>query len=56
MQDLWQAHYQILPIISLKEFIQLTVNMNMTMDNVKYVELNIKIKTAILNMKTLEMT
>ena len=56
VQDLWQAHYQILPIISLKEFIQLNVNMNMTMDNVKYVELNIKIKTAILNMKTLEMT
>ena len=56
VQDLWQAHYQILPIISLKEFIQLNVNMNMTRDNVKYVELNIKIKTAILNMKTLEMT
>ena len=26
MQDLWQAHYQILSIISLKEFIELNVN------------------------------
>ena len=25
-QDLWQAHYQILSIISLKEFIKLHVN------------------------------
>ena len=28
-QDLWQAHYQILSIISLKEFIELNVNTNM---------------------------
>ena len=26
VQDLWQAHYQILLIISLKEFINLNVN------------------------------
>ena len=30
VQDLWQAHYQILSIIFLKEFIELNVNMNMT--------------------------
>ena len=34
-QDLWQAHYQILLIISLKEFIKLNVNMDMIMKNVK---------------------
>ena len=29
-QELWQAHYQILPIIVLKEFIELNINSNMT--------------------------
>ena len=28
-QDLWQAHYQILSIIILKEFVELNINMNM---------------------------
>ena len=28
-QDIWQAHYQILPIIFLKEFIELNVNSDM---------------------------
>ena len=28
-QDLWQAHYQILSIIFLKEFVELNVNKNM---------------------------
>ena len=42
VQDLWQAHYQILSIIFLKEFIELNVNMNMTKKKkVKHVELNI---------------
>ena len=31
-QDLWQAHYQILPIIFLKEFIELNVNMDMIIE------------------------
>ena len=40
-QDLWQAHYQILSIIFLKEFIELNVNSN----TMKLVELNISIET-----------
>ena len=41
-QGLWQAHYQILSIIFLKEFIELNVNTDM-IKNVKLVELNISI-------------
>ena len=36
-QYLWQAHYQILPIIFLKEFIELNVNSDMTTTNLKHV-------------------
>ena len=42
-QGLWQAHYQILSIIFLKEFIELNVNTDMMIKNVKLVELNISI-------------
>ena len=35
VQDLWQAHYEILLIIFLKEFIKLNVNMNIIIKNVK---------------------
>ena len=38
-QDLWQGHYQILLIIFLKKFIDLNVNMDMTIKNVKIMEL-----------------
>ena len=48
-QDLWQAHYQILLIIWLREFIKLNVKMDMTIKNVKRAELNTKIATAFLN-------
>ena len=41
VQDLWQIHYQILSIIFLKEFIELNVNTDMMMKNVKFAELNI---------------
>ena len=41
--DLWQAHYQILSIIFLKEFIELNVNMDMMIINVTLVELNVSI-------------
>ena len=34
VQGLWQAHYQLLPIIFLKEFIELNVNMDMMIKNV----------------------
>ena len=44
VEDLWQAHYQILPIIFLKEFIEGNVNVDMAIKNVKLnVELNISI-------------
>ena len=45
VQDLWQAHYQILSIIFLKEFIKLNVNSDMK-KNVKHVELNVSIVTV----------
>ena len=54
-QDLWQAHYQILSIIFLKKFIELNVDSDMTIKNVKYVELNISIPTDFLNMSVLNM-
>ena len=51
VQDLWQAHYQIFSIIFLTEFIKLSVNSDMSIKNVKHVELNISIATVFLNMK-----
>ena len=44
-QDLWQAHYQILSIIFLKKFIELNVNTDMMIKNVKLVELTTSIAT-----------
>ena len=41
-QDLWQAHYQIF----LKKFIELNVNLDTIIRNVKHVELNISIATV----------
>ena len=38
-QDLWQAHYQILPIIFLKKFIKLNVNVDTVIKNVRLAEL-----------------
>ena len=38
-QDLWQVHYQIVPIIFLKEFIKLPVNTDTMIKNVKHAEL-----------------
>ena len=43
MQDLRQAHHQTLSIIFLKEFIELNVNTDLMIKNVKLVELNISI-------------
>ena len=54
-QDLWQACYQILLIILLKEFIDIIVDTNMVINNVKFVELNSKTTIAILNIQTLKM-
>ena len=54
-QDLWQAHYRILSLIFLKEFIELNVNTDMMIKNVKLVELNISTATVFVNMETLKM-
>ena len=54
-QNLLQAHYQILLVILLKEFIKLNVKMNLIINNVKRVELNTKIATDFLNTQTLKM-
>ena len=55
VQDLWLAHYQILLIIFLKEFIELNVNMDMMKKNVKHVEMNISIAIVLLNTQILKM-
>ena len=55
-QDLWQAHYQILSIIFLKEFIELNVKLDMMIKNVKHLELNTGIAAVFLNTKILRMT
>ena len=44
-QDSCQAHYQILSITFLNEFIELNVNSNIMIKNEKNVELNISIAT-----------
>ena len=54
-EDLWQAHYQILSKIFLKEFIKLNVNTDTITKNVKIVELNISIATLFLNTQILKM-
>ena len=48
-QDLRQAHYQILPIIFLKEFMELNINTNMMIKSVRLVEFNMIIATVFLN-------
>ena len=53
-QDLWQARYQILSIIFLKEFIELK-NDNMMIKNVKLVELETGSANIFLNIQTLRM-
>ena len=55
VQNLWQAHYQILSIIFLKEFIELNVNTDMMIKYVKLVEFNISIVTEFLKTQTLKM-
>ena len=54
-QDLWQAHYQILKTIFLKEFIELNVISDMRIKNVKHVLLNISTETVFLNIQTLQL-
>ena len=54
-QDLWQAHYRILSIIFLKEFIELNVNSDTMIKNEKLVKLNISNATMFLNTQMLKM-
>ena len=49
--NLWQAYYQFLLIILLKEFIKLNENTDMIIRNLKLAELNIKIASAFANTK-----
>ena len=46
VKDLWEAYYQILLLILLKEFIKLNLNTDTMIKNVKLEELDIKIATA----------
>ena len=46
VEDLWQAHYQILLIILLKKFTKLNGNTNTTIKNVKLAESNKNIATG----------
>ena len=54
-QDSWLAHYQIFPIMFLKEFIKLNANTDMKIKNVRSVELNKSITTVFLNTQLLKM-
>ena len=54
-QDFWQTNYQALSITFLKEFIELNVNLDTMIKNVKHVELNISIATVFLNTHILKM-
>ena len=53
-QDLWLAHYKILAKIFLKEFIELSVNSDMVIKNVKhlYLYLNISISKHLYSIKS----
>ena len=55
VQYLWLAHYQILSIIFLKEFIKLNVNTDPMIKNLKLAEFNINIVNVFLNTQTLKM-
>ena len=55
-QNLWQAHYQILSVLFIKEFRQLIANRDMMIKYMKLLELYMKYVTAIkaMNAQTLE--
>ena len=54
-QDLLQVHYQILSIIFLNEFLELNINSDTMIKNVKHMELNISIATVFLNTQIINM-
>ena len=55
VQHLSQAHYQVLVIILLKEFIKLNFNVNSIITNIKLAQLNKNIVTAFFNTQALKM-
>ena len=55
VEDLWQAHYQILSINFHKKFIKLSVNTDTTRESVKHAELNINNPTIFLNTQKFKM-
>ena len=54
-QDLLQVHYQILSIIFLNELLELNINSDTMIKNVKHMELNISIATVFLNTQIINM-
>ena len=54
-QNLWQAHYQILLITSLKEFMKLNLYKDTMIKSVKLVELYTRIASVFYNTQTLKM-
>ena len=55
VQNLWQAYYQILLRILLKESIKLNLSTDTIIKKVKLAKLNTKIVTTFLNTQTLRM-
>ena len=53
-QGLWQARYQVLSKVFLKELKELNLNTDMMIENVKLVELNISIMTAFLSIQKIK--
>ena len=53
-QDLWQSHYQVFSINLLKEFLKLNVNKDTAIANVKRIELDTKVLSAIFNKQALK--
>ena len=54
-QHLWQGHYQILSTVFVKEFIELSENIDMMIKNVRLVEFNISVAIVFLYKKKLKM-
>ena len=54
-QGLWEAHYHILSKMFLEKFLELNVNTDMMIKNVKLVKLNVRIGTVFLNTQILKM-
>ena len=54
-QDLWQAHYQVMSIIFLKEFIRLNINMDTFIKKCENCRIKYQYCGCFLNTETLKM-